>query len=105
MRPSLPSDVWFVAQQVAYFKKITVMEVLVCILYNAALYYPPIFQIRNLVKKKSMMIYPYKTNGAINLRNFCFNPKFSAITDIYYFDHQVSQGYGQVNNVRSHSGV
>ena len=52
MRPSLPSDVWFVAQQVAYFKKITVMEVLVCILYNAALYYPPIFQIRNLVKKK-----------------------------------------------------
>ena len=26
-RPALPSDIWFVAQQVAYFKKIDVTEV------------------------------------------------------------------------------
>ena len=31
-RPSLPSDVWFIAQQVAYFKNVTVTDVLVSLL-------------------------------------------------------------------------
>ena len=52
-----------------------------------------------------MMINRYKTNGGKNLMIFCFNPKFYVITDIYYFEHQVSQGYGQVNNERNLSGA
>ena len=51
------------------------------------------------------MIYRYKTNGAKNCMIFCFNLKFYVITDIYYFEHKVSQGYGQVNNERNHSGA
>ena len=51
------------------------------------------------------MINRYKTNGAKNLMIFCFNPKFYVITDIYYFEHQASQGYGQVNNERNLSGA
>ena len=33
-RPSLPLDVWFIAQQVAYFKNVTVTDVLVSLLVN-----------------------------------------------------------------------
>ena len=35
IRPSLPSDVWFVAQQVAYFKNVDVTDVLVSITFLA----------------------------------------------------------------------
>ena len=52
-----------------------------------------------------MMICRYKMNGAINRMIFCFNPKFYVITDIYYFEHQVSEGHGQLNNERNHSGA
>lgn len=58
-RPSLPGDVWFVAQQVAYFRKMTVEEVLqenrknITSLYGIPPYSPyPVAKVAETTKEK-----------------------------------------------------